>query len=242
MNRSYEPRDRLILALDVPTAEQAMRLVEETRGLIGMYKVGSPLFTAVGPDFVRELVRQGERVFLDLKFHDIPTTVARAGVEAARLGVSMFTVHAFGGEVMLQSVVGAVEDFCARQGIARPRILAVTVLTSLGADDMPQLGLRAEPEEIAVDLARLAYRCGAGGVVASARESARIRALIPDREFVIVVPGIRPAGAFTHDQQRFATPQEAVQAGADYLVIGRPVVESDRPREVVGDLLRQLSA
>jgi orotidine-5'-phosphate decarboxylase len=242
MNRSFEPRDRLILALDVPTAEQALRLVEETRGLIGMYKVGSQLFTAVGPEFVRELVRRGERVFLDLKFHDIPTTVARAGVEAARLGVSMFTVHAFGGEGMLRSVVEAVGDFCARQGIARPRILAVTVLTSLGADDMAMLGLRTGPEEIAMDLARLAYRCGVGGVVASARESARIRSLIPDREFVIVVPGIRPPGASAHDQQRSATPQEAVQAGADYLVLGRPLVESDRPREILVDLLRQLSA
>lgn len=158
-----EPKDRVILALDVSTAEAALRLVEETRGLVGMYKVGSQLFTAVGPDLVRALLRQGERVFLDLKFHDIPTTVARAGIEAARLGVSMFTIHALGGEPMMQAVVEAVADFCAREAVAPPRILAVTVLTSLGAEDLAKVGLRARPEEVAVALARLAHTCGVGG-------------------------------------------------------------------------------
>lgn len=237
----HEPRDRLILALDVPTAEAAMRFVEETRGLVGLYKIGSQLFTAVGPDLVRMLLRRGERVFLDLKFHDIPTTVARAGVEAARLGVSMFTVHAFGGEAMMRAVVEAVADFCAREAVAPPRILAVTVLTSLGAADLIKVGVRAEPEEVAVALARLAYACGVGGVVASPWEIARIREAVPDREFAIVVPGIRPWGMPAHDQRRSATPQQALRAGADYLVLGRPVLESARPREVLADIVRQMS-
>lgn len=236
-----ELRDRLILALDVPTAGQALRIVEQTCGLVGAYKIGSQLFTAVGPDLVRELVRRGERVFLDLKFHDIPTVVARAGIEAARLGVRMFTIHALGGEAMMRAVVEAVADFCAREGIARPRILAVTVLTSLGAEDLARVGVRAELEEIAVALAHLAHACGVGGVVASAREIRRIRAAIPDREFAIVVPGIRPAGASVHDQQRRATPEEALGAGADYLVIGRPILESAHPREALAHLLRRLS-
>lgn len=237
-----EPKDRVILALDVPTAEAALRLVEETRGLVGMYKIGSQLFTATGPDLVRALLRGGERVFLDLKFHDIPTVVARAGVEAARLGVSMFTLHALGGEPMMRAVVEAVADFCAREGIARPRVLAVTVLTSLEAKDLAKMGLQAKPEEIAVALARLAHACGVGGVVASAWEIARIREAIPDREFAIIVPGVRPSGTPPHDQRRLATPQEAIRAGADYLVLGRPVLESDRPREILEDILRQLSS
>jgi len=241
MNDEREPKDRVILALDVSTAEAAWRLVEVTQGLVGMYKVGSQLFTATGPDLVRALLRRGERVFLDLKFHDIPTTVARAGVEAARLGVSMFTIHALGGGPMMRAVVEAVAEFCAREAVARPRILAVTVLTSLGAEDLARMGVRAEPERIAVTLAHLAHACGVGGVVASAWEIARIREGIPDRGFAIVVPGIRPQGTSAHDQRRSATPQEALRAGADYLVIGRPVVESDRPREVLENIVRHLS-
>ncbi|MCS6818161.1 MAG: orotidine-5'-phosphate decarboxylase [Blastocatellia bacterium] len=240
-NEKLEPKDRVILALDVSTAEAALRLVEETGGLVGMYKIGSQLFTAAGPDLVRTLLQRGERVFLDLKFHDIPTTVARAGIEATRLGVSMFTVHALGGEPMMRAVVEAVADFCARESIAQPRILAVTVLTSLGAEDLVKVGLRDEPEQIAIALARLAHACGVGGVVASAWEVARIREVVPHREFAIVVPGIRPAGASAHDQRRSATPQEAIRAGADYLVLGRPVFESACPREVLEDILRELS-
>lgn len=236
-----DPRNRLVLALDVSTADRARQIVEQTRGLVGMYKIGSPLFMAAGPDFVRELVRQGERVFLDLKFHDIPTTVARAGAEAACLGVQMFTVHALGGERMLRAVVEAVRDVSAREELTPPRVLAVTLLTSLGAEDLIEMGWPVEPDEVVVALARLAHACGAGGVVASAWEIARIRQAIPSQEFAIVVPGIRPAGAPAYDQQRSATPQEALRAGADYLVLGRPILESDRPREAIEEILRELS-
>lgn len=220
-------RDKLIVALDLPSADAATRLAEKLHGHAGMFKVGSELFTAEGPLLARYLVAAGEKVFLDLKFHDIPNTVRAAAREAALAGVSMLNVHALGGVKMMEA---ALEGARAAEGrssqMARPLVLAVTLLTSLASPDLQDLGLAGAPEEVVVRLARLAQQAGLDGVVASAREVAALRAACGPR-FVIVTPGIRPASrAAADDQARIATPGLAIEAGADYLVVGRPITEA----------------
>ncbi len=221
----FDAKNRLIIALDVPTANAARELVAQLRGVAGMFKIGSQLFTAAGPSLVREIVAQGERVFLDLKFHDIPNTVAAAGVEAARLGVAMFNVHAGGGREMMRRVGAAVTETAEREGLAKPIILGVTVLTSSDAATLAEVGLTATPPEQVERLARLADESGLSGVVASPQEIALVRAATRE-DFVIVTPGVRPSGAAQDDQKRVLTPGEAVGAGADYIVIGRPIIKA----------------
>ena len=225
-------RDKLIVALDLPTGGAATRMAEKLQGHVGMFKVGSELFTAEGPVTVRYLVTTGHKVFLDLKFHDIPNTVRAATREAAELGVSMVNVHASGGRKMMEA---ALEGACFAlhppvQGgggtgggaEARPKVLAVTILTSLEMQDLEELGVSGTPVEAVIRLARLAQSAGLDGVVASAREISALRqACGPD--FLIVTPGIRPASTATNDQARIATPASAIAAGADYLVVGRPI-------------------
>jgi len=222
-------RERLIVALDLPSADAATRLAERLRGHAGMFKIGSELFTAEGPPLARRLAGTGLKVFLDLKFHDIPNTVRAAARQAALAGVSMLNVHALGGLKMMQA---ALEGARAAEGKgdpqSRPLVLAVTVLTSLETSDLQEIGLAGTAEEAVVRLARLAQRAGLDGVVASAREIAAIRAACGPR-LVIVTPGIRPASAATHDQARIATPGYAIEAGADYLVVGRPITEAPDP-------------
>ncbi|MBI3448421.1 MAG: orotidine-5'-phosphate decarboxylase [Acidobacteria bacterium] len=205
----------------------ARRTVTLLRGRVGCFKVGLQLFTAAGPAVVRDIVEAGEKVFLDLKFHDIPNTVARAVEEAARAGAFFTDVHTTGGEEMMRAAAAAARAGTA-PGAARPRILGVTILTSLDAAAMGAVGLRADVPALVTDLAILARRSGLDGVVASAHEVASIR-----REcgpsFVIVVPGIRPGGAGLDDQKRAATPREAILAGADYLVVGRPITGGADP-------------
>jgi orotidine-5'-phosphate decarboxylase len=194
-----------------------------------MFKVGSELFTAEGPVLARYLVVLGEKVFLDLKFHDIPNTVRAAAREAAELGVSMFNVHASGGHKMMEAAREGVRSATVERGDAkRPLVLAVTVLTSLSNDDLDELGVAGTPEDAVVRLARLAQRAGLDGVVASPREIAALRRACGPR-FVIVTPGIRPAATASNDQARIATPASAIQAGADYLVVGRPITEAPDP-------------
>ena len=243
-------RDKLIVALDLPSGNAATRMAERLRGHAGMFKVGSELFTAEGPVPVRYLVTTGHRVFLDLKFHDIPNTVRAAAREAAELGVSMVNVHASGGRKMMeaalegarsvlyQSVQGsALQSVGGRMqgsaGIvvgdeARPRVLAVTILTSLENQDLEELGISGTPVEAVVRLARLAQSAGLDGVVASPREISAIRQACGPG-FLIVTPGIRPASAATNDQARIATPASAIAAGADYLVVGRPITGAPDP-------------
>jgi len=235
-------RDKLIVALDLPSADAATRLAQKLHGHAGMFKVGSELFTAEGPLLARYLVAAGEKVFLDLKFHDIPNTVRAAAREAALAGVSMLNVHALGGEKMMEAAregARAAERKCSQT--ARPLVLAVTLLTSLERPDLQDLGLAGAPEEVVVRLARLARQAGLDGVVASAREIAAVRAACGPR-FVIVTPGIRPASAAAHDQVRIATPGHAIQAGADYLVVGRPITEAPDPvaaaDAIVGEMER----
>jgi orotidine-5'-phosphate decarboxylase len=198
------PRERLIVALDVPTADEARALVDRLAGGVGMFKVGSQLFTAAGPDFVRELVGRGERVFLDLKFHDIPNTVASAVASAGQLGVSLVDVHGLGGSAMMAAAAGALPALGCR-------LLAITVLTSHDQDSLGEVGVTGAIAVSVERLARLAKDAGADGVVASPHEVGLIRdACGPD--FLIVTPGIRPAGAAQGDQARLATPAAARRA------------------------------
>jgi len=217
-------RERIIVALDVPTTEEARAVVAELRGHAGAFKVGMQLFTAGGPAFVRELADSGVRIFLDLKFHDIPNTVANAGIEAAKLGVWMFNVHALGGRGMMQRTVETVRGYCSEEGVASPLIIGVTVLTSSGRDELSQIGIHAAVEEQVLRLARLSAECGLDGVVASSREVRAIRECVTGEGFIAVTPGIRGAGATPDDQQRVTSVGEALANGSDYVVIGRPIL------------------
>jgi orotidine-5'-phosphate decarboxylase len=226
----------MIVALDLPTAERALALVDHLGESVDYYKVGAPLFTRSGPAIVHELTRRGKRVFLDLKYHDIPNTVAHAVSAAAELGVAMLTVHASGGSAMMRAAREAV-------GSAGPRLVAVTLLTSFAATDLEEVWnkeLRSLREEVA-RLAALAAEAGMDGVVASAIEAEAIkRRHGPD--FTVVTPGIRPAGHGAGDQARVATPAEAVRAGSDYLVVGRPIVAAEDPVAVAHQIQREIES
>jgi len=225
-------RERLIVALDVPEEALAMVLVDALAGQVGMFKVGSQLFTAAGPDVVRRIVARGERVFLDLKFHDIPNTVAGAVASAAQLGVALLTVHALGGKAMLEAAVGALPAMGTR-------LLAITVLTSHDEASLRETGVSRHLTEQVRELARLARTAGLDGVVASPQEVAMLRADCgPD--MLLVTPGVRPAGARAGDQARAATPAAALTAGADYLVVGRPITEADDPAAAAQAIIREM--
>lgn len=215
-----QARDRLIVALDVPTASAARQLVTTLGDSATTYKVGKQLFTAEGPQVVRDLVASGRKVFLDLKFHDIPNTVAGAVSSAKALGVSMLTVHASGGSRMLNAAVEA-----AANG---PMVLAVTVLTSLSDADLQEIGMSGRASDQVLRLAALARNAGCPGLVASPNEAAAIRQELGSG-FAIVTPGIRPSGADSGDQARVASPKAAIRAGATHLVVGRPITAAPDP-------------
>ncbi len=233
-------KNRLIVALDVKTAGEAQRLLDMLRGIAGMFKIGSQLFTATGPGFVREIVNSGERVFLDLKFHDIPNTVAAAGVEATRLGVSIFNVHAAGGSEMMRRTAGAVAESAEAEGLTRPSIIAVTVLTSADQMTLAEVGWSATPENLVRRLSLLAETAGMDGVVASPREVGIVRSAVKKLSFIVVTPGVRPEGAALGDQSRVTTPREAITAGADYLVIGRPIIEAPDPARAALQIIHEM--
>ncbi|HKP47775.1 MAG TPA: orotidine-5'-phosphate decarboxylase [Pyrinomonadaceae bacterium] len=238
-------QNKLIVALDVETRDKALELVEALRGTAGMFKIGSQLFTASGPQLVREIVKRDERVFLDLKFHDIPNTVAAAGVEATRLGVSMFNVHASGGGTMMRRTADAVSECAAREGVRRPIVLGVTILTSSDRSTLQEIGSHEQPATAVERLARLAATNGMDGVVASAHEVALIRNAISKSPFVIVTPGVRPNNAANDDQNRVMTPRHAIDAGADYIVVGRPILQAHDPvvaaREILAEMERRFA-
>jgi orotidine-5'-phosphate decarboxylase len=221
-------KDRLIFALDVDNLETASRWVETLKGEVGMFKVGKQLFTRCGPDVVHMLRAAGQEVFLDLKYHDIPNTVAAAGVEAARLGVKMFNVHALGGPDMLKTMQERVREAAAAEGLPLPITLGVTILTSSSAQDLRAVGIERPVDEMVERLALLSKKAGLSGVVASARELSLIRAACGE-DFVVVTPGVRPAFAASDDQQRIVTPAAAIEQGADYIVVGRPISKADDP-------------
>ena len=229
----------IIVALDFPDAAGALAVARRLAPPTCALKVGKELFTAEGPALVRELVDRGFRVFLDLKFHDIPNTVAQACAAATRLGVWMLNVHASGGPAMLAAAREAVDRAAAGTGRAKPHLIAVTVLTSLRAADLSATGIADAPEAQVLRLAKLAQANGIDGVVCSSREAAKLRAACGP-QFLLVTPGIRPAGADAHDQARTATPSEAIAAGADYLVIGRPITQAPDPQAALESIYRTL--
>lgn len=233
--------NKLIVALDVSSAQQARDLVSQLRNDIAMFKVGSQLFMAAGPAVVREIVNSGVRVFLDLKFHDIPNTVAAAAVEATRLGVTIFNVHAAGGPEMMQRTADVVSEVAATEGLSRPSVIAVTVLTSSNYATLQATGISNSPEEQVAKLALLAAQSGMDGVVASPLEVRAIRAAVNRREFLIVTPGVRPGGVSRDDQRRVMTPAAAVAAGADYLVVGRPITAAKDPVAAARALAAEIS-
>ena len=228
-----QPRDRLIVALDVASASEARRMAGLVRDSAGMFKVGKQLFTAEGPGLVRELSASG-RVFLDLKFHDIPNTVAGAVRQAAKLGAHMLTVHASGGVHMLRAAVAA-----ARETSPGPQVLAVTVLTSLSDNDLQEIGVFGRVLDQVLRLASLARAQGCDGVVASAREAAELRKELGS-DFSIVTPGVRPAGSPAGDQARVLTPAQALQAGASHIVVGRPITEAADPAAAAHNILEEI--
>jgi len=222
------------VALDVPGATQARQVVQTLGGAATTYKIGKQLFTAEGPQVVRDLVSSGRKVFLDLKFHDIPNTVAAAVRAAAELGVSMMTVHASGGSKMLRAAVDA-----AAQSQSKPIILAVTVLTSLSDSDLQELGIADSVPTQVLRLGALARAAGCGGLVASAQEAEALRRDLGEG-FAIVTPGIRPAGSAAGDQARIVTPSDAIAAGATYLVVGRPILDAPDPVKAAKQIVQEI--
>jgi orotidine-5'-phosphate decarboxylase len=229
-------KSKIIVALDYPDAQSAMQLVEQLVPDLCRLKVGKELFTRAGPSLVETLAARGFDVFLDLKFHDIPNTVASACQAAAELGVWMLNVHALGGERMLQA---------AKEGVSRagrsPLLIAVTILTSMDETDLASVGLSGSPQDNVVRLARLAQQSGLDGVVCSSREATVLREQL-GAGFSLITPGIRPAGSQADDQRRVMTPVDAIKNGSDYLVIGRPVTRADDPVGVLRTINSDLSA
>ena len=230
-----DSRERLIVALDVSSAAAAQKIVAAVGDSARIYKVGMQLYTAEGPQVVRDLIASGRHVFLDLKFHDIPNTVRAAVNEASKLGVRMLTVHAAGGGKMLHAAVEA-----ARNTNSTTMILAVTVLTSLKERDLEHAGVRGSVVDQVSRLAALSISCGCHGVVASALEAGTLRAELGD-DFTIVTPGVRPACSGHDDQSRVVTPAEAIAAGANFIVVGRSITEATDPAVEAREILAQIT-
>ena len=230
---------KVIVALDFADPTQAMALVDRLDPAACALKVGKEMFVVAGPDPVLRMIERGFRVFLDLKFHDIPNTVARACAAATRLGVWMLNVHAAGGRAMLVAARESVARTAAERSAPRPLLIAVTVLTSLGAGDVAEIGFSETPESIALRLARLAADCGLDGVVCSAVEAQALRRTL-GAGFKLVTPGIRPAGSAADDQSRIVTPEAAIASGVDYVVIGRPITQAADPVDALARINNSL--
>ena len=239
MSLNQTAKEKLIGALDVDTADRARTVVAELRERVGMFKIGLQLFTAAGPDLVRELTSSGLRIFLDLKFHDIPQTVANAGTECARLGVVMFNVHAAGGSEMMRRTVSAVKETAAREGLPETKVIAVTVLTSLDQAALSATGVYTAPAEQVLRMSRFAQDAGLHGVVASPLEAVAIRETAGS-SLLIVTPGVRPRATSHDDQARVMTPAEAIQVGADYLVVGRPILNASDPAAAADAIVAEI--
>jgi orotidine-5'-phosphate decarboxylase len=234
------PKDKIIFALDVEHFREAQKWVSLLKDHIGMFKVGKQLFTHAGPKVVDMIRQKGEKVFLDLKFHDIPNTVAKAGEEATKLNVAMFNLHALGGFEMMRKTAEAAKATAKAIGIPKPLILAVTVLTSMDETMLQEVGVQGPIFEEVGRLALLAMKAGVDGVVASPMEIGLIRERC-GQNFLIVTPGIRHPDDKKDDQKRTLSPKEAVAAGADYLVIGRPIKEAPNPLEAVKKIIDDIS-
>jgi len=233
-------RERLVLALDVDDFKKADELVRKLSDYVGVFKIGSQLFTAEGAKVVNMVNERGGKVFLDLKFHDIPNTVARAAEVATKLGVFIFNVHTSGGYEMMKAAVEASEKISLTLDVRKPLILGVTLLTSINQEILKkEIGITRILEEQVVHLAKLAKAAGLDGVVASSWEINEIRKTCGE-DFIILTPGIRPAGKSSDDQKRVMTPREAVKLGADFLVIGRPIRNASNPVEAAKEILREM--
>jgi len=227
-------RNPIIAALDVPDAEAALNLARQLAPVVGAFKIGKELFVSAGPDIVRAIRDEGGAVFLDLKFHDIPNTVARTVAAAARLDVAMLTIHTSGGRDMMVAAEAAAQEM-----ENPPLVLGVTVLTSMDGNDLNEIGVTEDPATQVERLAQLAREAGLRGLVCSPREISTLRKVLP-REVQLVTPGIRPKGSESDDQKRTLTPAEAIAAGADWLVIGRPIIAAQDPRAAAETILEEL--
>lgn len=235
-------KDKIIVALDVPTKEEALAIVGELGDKVGAYKIGMQLYNACGPEILKEVTARNGKIFLDLKFHDIPNTVASAARVVADLGVFMFNVHACGGSKMMKAAAEALKEEAEKLGVERPLLIAVTVLTSLNEEEVQgEIGISRSLEEQVAAMAKLAKECGLDGVVASPREIAIIREACGE-DFLIVTPGIRPRDASVDDQKRIKTPGEAIKDGADYLVIGRPITKAEDRVAAVNNIVADMEA
>ena len=251
MSFDTHPRSSLIVALDFDSLTAALKFARQIADLVGMFKIGSQLFTAAGPTAVREVAALGAGIFLDLKFHDIPNTVAGAVLcSASMTGVELVNVHALGGSAMLRAATQAI-GAGVPMGADRPRLLAVTILTSMDQKAMREVGIGDSPNARVVKLARLSKKAGVDGVVASTQEARAIRKAC-GRDFLIVTPGVRPKDTSTNisrvlraksdDQARTATPTEAIKAGADFLVVGRPILTAPDPRAAINAIVEEIAA
>ncbi len=232
-------RNPIIVALDVPDAAAALRLAERLTPVVGAFKIGKELFTAAGPEIVRQFRAAGASVFLDLKFHDIPNTVAKAVETATRLDVQMITLHASGGRAMMAAAEKAAQETAKTLGRPAPLVLGVTVLTSMDAADLVEIGVNVSPAAQVERLAQLAVHSGLRGLVCSPQELIALRKILPSQT-QLVTPGIRPADSEKGDQKRTLTPREAMDAGASWLVIGRPITAATDPRAAAEKILATL--
>lgn len=233
------PIDKLIVALDVNTEDKAIALAERLKSDVKFFKVGLELFSSAGPGIVQRIKEMGCDVFLDLKFHDIPTTVAKAAAIVTKLEPFMFNVHALGGYDMMKRTADTVTGETERLHMARPRILAVMILTSLDEKALKETGIAGSAKDAVLRLATLAKKAGLDGAVASPSEAKDIRRETGE-DFLIVTPGVRPAWAASDDQKRTATPAAAIGDGADYIVVGRPITESKNPIEAAKEILKEM--
>lgn len=229
-------KDVLIYALDAGSLKEAREWVERLKDSVGIFKIGFQLFLREGPAAVDMVHEAGGKCFLDLKLHDIPHTVKKASMEAARMGVCMFNVHASGGSSMMKSAAEGAYEEASRRGLEPPTVIAVTVLTSLGEGALKEIGFSGPPDEVVLHLSALASASGLSGVVASAREAEELRSRM-GKDFRIVCPGVRPAGSDKDDQTRTTTPAEAIVAGADHIVVGRPIREAKDPEDAAARIL-----
>jgi orotidine-5'-phosphate decarboxylase len=232
-------RNPIIAALDVPTAEQALNLAREIAPAVGAFKIGGELFTAAGPDIVRRVRETGAAVFLDLKFHDIPNTVAKAVASATRLDVQMLTIHTSGGAEMMRAAEQSAQQTARQAGLTAPLVLGVTVLTSSNSDTLAEIGCQANVGHQVERLAMLAVQAGLSGLVCSPLEIIALRKILP-AHIQLVTPGIRTGAEKADDQKRTLTPKEAMTAGASWLVIGRPIYAAENPRVAAEKILESL--
>jgi orotidine-5'-phosphate decarboxylase len=234
-------KDRLIVALDVKNRKEARSLVRELSGLVGMFKIGHQLFTAEGPEIVRIIAGMGEKIFLDLKYHDIPSVIAGAAVAALELGVSMLTLHALGGAKMMSYTSKAVRETAEALQVGKPLLIGVTILTSMDQESLKQCGIERDLPSMVYELACLATASGLDGIVASPKEVSWLRSRGMN-DLLMVTPGIRPEWAEAEDQQRIMTPYEALRQGADYLVVGRPITRAKDPTAAADKVLMEMES